>query len=105
MTGTVFSGAALARHNRSFLAALAALVLSSFSAIAQVSSGTLVGTVSDPSGAGVPNAKVEAKNVDTGVVSGTTSTQAGEYRIGGLINGNYSITASAPGFSGATLQN
>jgi hypothetical protein len=91
--------------SRSLLAILAALVLSSFVALAQVSSGTLVGTITDPSGAGVPNAKVEAKNLDTGVVTSTNTTGQGDYRIGGLITGNYSITSSAPGFSGATRQN
>ena len=64
-----------------------------------------MGTVVDATGGMIPNAKVEAKNVDTGVVSSTTTTGDGDYRIGGLINGTYSITASAPGFSGATLQN
>ena len=92
-------------HNRSVPAALAAFVLCSFSALAQVSSGTLVGTILDPTGAAIPNAKVEAKNADTGVVSGTAATGSGEYRIGDLIAGNYSITASATGFSGQTLQN
>lgn len=90
--------------HRAFLAAFAALTLFSFSSLAQVSSGTVVGTIFDASGAAVPDAKVEAKNVATGVVSSTTSTQAGEYRIGGLINGMYSLSATAPGFSGATLE-
>ncbi|HEX4134948.1 MAG TPA: TonB-dependent receptor [Bryobacteraceae bacterium] len=88
-----------------FLAALAALTLFSFGANAQVSSGTVVGTVLDPTGAAIANAKIEAKNVATGVVSSATTTGAGEYRIGDLIAGVYSITASANGFGGTTIQN
>jgi hypothetical protein len=110
MTATALSGAVRRHHSpasrkRSILAAIAALVLLSVHAMAQVSSGTIVGTILDASGAVVANAKVEAKNADTGVVSATTASQAGEYRIGELIAGTYSITASATGFSGATLQN
>jgi hypothetical protein len=110
MTPTVLSDAVRRCHapaglKRSFLAVLSALVLFSFGATAQVSSGTVVGTVLDATGAAVPNAKLEAKNADTGVVSATTSSSAGEYRIGGLIAGTYSITASATGFNGATLDN
>jgi len=105
MTGTALSGAVRRDFARSFLAALAALVVFSFSGTAQVSSGTLVGTIFDATGSAIPNAKVEAKSVDTGVVSATVATSDGDYRIGGLIAGTYSITATATGFSGQTLQN
>src|SRR6266404_8435384 len=71
----------------------------------QVSSGTLVGTVFDPSRAGVPNAKVDAKNVETNVVTSTIADNNGGYRIGNLIAGTYSISASASGFSTSTMQN
>src|SRR5580658_4720824 len=94
MTATALSGAVRRHHSpasrkRSILAAIAALVLLSVHAMAQVSSGTIVGTILDASGAVVANAKVEAKNADTGVVSATTASQAGEYRIGELIAGTY----------------
>jgi outer membrane receptor protein involved in Fe transport len=74
-------------------------------AVAQVSSGSLVGTVLDPSGAAVPKAKVEVKNLETNVVSSTTTDDQGAYRVNNLVAGNYSITASASGFSTSTLQN
>src|ERR1700733_13040280 len=89
----------------SFLLALAAFLMLTFSAVAQVSSGILVGTVLDATGAIVPNVKIEAKNSATGVVSATTATQSGEYRVGGLLPGNYSLTASATGFSSVNLEN
>ena len=84
--------------------AFALAFLFSFNAIAQVSSGTVVGTVLDASGAAVPKAKVEATNTDTGVVSSTVATGTGEYRIGDLIAGKYTIAASATGFSGTSLR-
>src|SRR5262249_51110509 len=88
-----------------FAAALAACALLSWNAFAQVSSGTLVGTVLDASGAAIPNARIDAKNTATGVASSTTSTATGDYRIGGLVTGTYTISASASGFTGANLQN
>jgi outer membrane receptor protein involved in Fe transport len=70
---------------------------------AQVSSGTLVGTVYDATGGAVPNAKVDVKNEDTNVVSSTTTDSAGQYRVGNLVAGTYDISATASGFTAATL--
>jgi hypothetical protein len=86
-------------------AASAVLVLLGSMARAQVSTGTLVGTVLDSSGAGVPNARVEAKNVATGVVNATTATQAGDYRFNNLLAGTYDITGTASGFTKSSLAN
>src|SRR5260370_8766981 len=95
----------LSRTFRPFLAVFAALVLSTLSALAQVSSGTLVGTVTDATGAVVPKVKVEARDVETGVIASATTTDVGDYRIGGLVGGTYTITASGAGFTNAPLQN
>src|SRR6202035_5442357 len=89
----------------SLCAASAALMLFSSMAVAQVSTGTLVGTVLDSSGAGVPSAKVEARNVATGVVTPTTANTAGEYRINNMLAGTYDITGSASGFTKSSLAN
>jgi hypothetical protein len=92
-----------------FTAALAAIVLMALIGVsnlkAQVSSGTLVGTVYDASGAAVPKAKVDVKNLGTNVVSSTTTDNAGQYRVGDLVAGTYEISASASGFTRAVLQN
>ena len=90
---------------RGLCAASAVLMLFGSIAVAQVSTGTLVGTVLDSSGAGVPSAKVEAKNVATGVVNATTATQAGDYRLNNMLAGTYDITGSAPGFTRSSLAN
>lgn len=56
------------------------------------------GTVTDPSGAAVPNAKVTVTNQATGVSSLTTTSTTGFYRIGQLPPGNYTVTVEASGF-------
>ncbi len=68
------------------------------------SSGELVGTILDASSAAVPGATVEAKNVATGVKATATANGSGQYRIGNLIPGTYSVTSTAAGFSPASLQ-
>src|ERR1035438_782665 len=66
---------------------------------AQSVSGDLAGTVYDASGAAVPNATVVAKNDGTGVESTTKSTATGEYHLGNLLPGTYTITVTAAGFT------
>jgi Carboxypeptidase regulatory-like domain/TonB dependent receptor-like, beta-barrel len=60
--------------------------------------GTLTGTVSDPAGAVVANAAVEARNLETGVVYPTATTAAGNYTIPQLPVGTYEVTATVAGF-------
>ncbi len=60
-------------------------------AIAQVTTATIVGTISDPSGSAIPNATVTARNVDTGLTRTAMSGEDGNYRIEFLPVGNYSI--------------
>jgi hypothetical protein len=89
-----------------FLAVIVLLALTGVPTLnAQGSTGILVGTVLDATNAAVPNAKVEAKNLETGVVSPTTANGEGQYRIANLVAGKYSITGSATGFEAASLQN
>jgi hypothetical protein len=74
-------------------------------AAAQTISGDLTGTIYDPSGALVANAKVSAKNDATGVESSTVSTATGQYRISNLPSGTYTVTVTAPGFAQAQTKN
>ena len=66
---------------------------------AQVLYGSLTGTVSDPSGAAVSGAQVQALDINTGVVSQVTTDQAGIYRFTTLFPGPYKVTVNAPGFA------
>ena len=79
-------------------ALFALIFLFAFSLTAQVQNGTLTGTVLDPSGAAVPNAKVTVKNTDTGLTTTSTTNQSGLYSARELPVGTYTITAQAPGF-------
>ena len=65
---------------------------------AQRDLGTVTGTVVDPQGAAIPNAKVTITNDATGVVSNTTTNQAGLYSQPTLIPGTYTVSVEAPGF-------
>ncbi len=61
--------------------------------------GSIQGTVTDPTGAVVAHASVNARNTATGVTTSTTSTTSGVYVISPLLPGTYSVTVTAPGFS------
>ncbi len=74
-------------------------------ALGQIGNGTITGTVTDPANAVVPNAAVEAKNLETGVVTATASTSGGVYTIPDLPIGTYSITAKVQGFKTYTHTN
>src|SRR5207302_10055611 len=61
--------------------------------------GNIQGTVSDPSGAAVAQAKVTLINVATQVSATTTTDASGSYRFLSLAPGSYKITVEASGFS------
>jgi carboxypeptidase family protein/TonB-dependent receptor-like protein len=85
----------------SFVAAVA-LLLALFVSTpvgAQVAGGSLSGTITDPSGAGIPLAQVAIKNVATGVERILTTNTDGFYTAPNLIPGEYQITISAKGFN------
>ena len=72
---------------------------------AQVSSGELVGTITDSSGAAVPNAKIIVTNAQTNtVVRETLGSNDGTYTVTLLPPGRYNVSAEAPSFR-KTVQN
>src|SRR5207237_9787524 len=66
-------------------------------AYGQSNTGGIQGTITDPSGAIVLKAMVTGRNMDTGVVSSTVSTDAGLYSLPALSPERYVITVEAPG--------
>jgi Carboxypeptidase regulatory-like domain/TonB-dependent Receptor Plug Domain len=64
---------------------------------AQVS-GSIKGTISDPTGAHIPTASVTALNTESGTVRTTTADENGNYLILGLPVGQYEVKASKSGF-------
>ena len=67
-------------------------------ALAQEFRSTISGHVTDASGAAVPNAKVNAVNVDNNESTTATTDNAGAYAIPFLRLGNYKVTVAAAGF-------
>src|SRR5512138_2246561 len=94
---------------RSVTLAIALLFLTlTYGAFGQTG-GTITGLISDPAGAVVPNAPVEAKNTATGVVASAATSATGNYVFGALPAGTYEITATVSGFkkfvrTGITVQ-
>src|SRR6266404_3034265 len=84
-------------------AVIALLLAVPLAAIAQVTTATIVGTVSDPSGSIVPGAQVTARNVDTGLTRTVTSSDAGTYRLEFLPVGHYVLEVTTAGFKKSYL--
>jgi len=96
---------------RSLLAYLCVIfVLATGMALGQGgAAGTILGTVTDPTGAVVPNARVTITNTGTGIAKVTVTTGAGDYAVPDLVPGPYRVEVEAAGFSkaqvsGTTLQ-
>ncbi|MBV9508134.1 MAG: carboxypeptidase regulatory-like domain-containing protein, partial [Acidobacteriia bacterium] len=63
-----------------------------------ITSGAIAGTVTDPSGAGVPNASVTMTAQGTNATQKAVTNQQGNYRFAFLPPGRYNITVTASGF-------
>ncbi|MGH9786882.1 MAG: carboxypeptidase regulatory-like domain-containing protein, partial [Terriglobia bacterium] len=83
-------------------------VLGVWGALAQLPTATILGTISDGTGAVVPGAMLTARNVETGQTRTTTSGGDGAYRFTALPVGAYEVRVESSGFqtqirSGLTL--
>jgi len=85
------------RHSRSLLALLVVLASALFAQV--VITSTIVGTVTDPQGAVIPEARVTLRNVDTGVERTATTSGSGDYQFPNLIAGRYRVEISKEGFA------
>jgi len=70
---------------------------------AQTFRGTINGTVTDPSGALVPNATVKASEIATGIDHTTSTTSDGAFAFQDIPLGQYKITVTATGFPAYTV--
>jgi hypothetical protein len=83
---------------RRFLLAIVILASTTTSAFAQLDTGTIVGTVSDLSGAVLPGVTVIATQDATGVAQNTVTNERGQYIFPGLRVGVYTVTTELAGF-------
>jgi len=86
-------------------AVVVCLFLLTLGAFAQSDRGAITGAISDPSGAVVANAKIEAKNVDTGATYEVGSSTTGNYVISQLPSGKYELAVTVSGFKKYVRQN
>lgn len=82
--------------NRLVLIAIGAALACPF-VLAQSGAGSIQGTVTDSTGAVMPNASIHVVNVATGVTTDTKSNGAGFYEVPQLFTGTYRVTVTVPG--------
>src|SRR5262245_18648752 len=85
-----------------FCLVLLSFLVLALGAVAQVQNGQFTGTVTDPSGAAIANAKVTVTNEGTNLSVTTTTNQTGNFTANQLPVGSYKITVEAPGFKTAS---
>src|SRR5262249_51706470 len=86
---------------RRALLCLAIFIMSAITAIGQLTTGTITGTVRDQSGAAIPGANITLKNTDTGLSRSTLTNETGKYEALSLPAGNYEVSAGLTGFQTA----
>lgn len=86
-------------------ASVAALLVAAPMLFAQIDSGSIVGRVTDPSGAAIAGAAITVTNAATGVTVSTKTNEGGQYQLTALPPGNYSVKATAAGFTSQVRNN
>ena len=105
-----FSGRSMLRHNefkvgriRALLCLLSVPLIFNTAGLVrlqgQAATATVLGTVTDASGAAIADAAVQAKNTGTGALQTVASDSQGRFRLAELGIGTYDIQAAKTGFS------
>jgi hypothetical protein len=81
------------------------LLLASRAAVGQLTTADILGTVTDTSGAVIPNAHVNLTDLDTQEKRSTVSNVSGDYSFTLLRPGHYSVTVQTSGFKVSTTPN
>ena len=84
---------------------LLCLLAVSLATFAQNDRGTITGTITDPAGAVIAGAPVEAKNLETGSVYSGAASGTGNYTLPQIPTGTYQITVTVTGFKKYVRQN
>ena len=93
------------RRTAGFILLCAALICCSRPIQAQLTTADILGTVTDATGAEVPNANITLLNLATHDQRSTVSNASGDYQFTLLPVGQYSITVKVPGFKTSTTNN
>ena len=91
-----------AKRNSTYLGALLFVLVGLFAAQAFAQEATIVGTVTDPTGAAVPNATITVTKTDTGQSHRFNSNNDGQYVAPGLVIGAYTVQVESGGFKPIT---
>jgi outer membrane receptor protein involved in Fe transport len=78
---------------------VAVLAMFGLCAFAQETTGSITGDVTDPSGAGIPNAKIDITGPSLVHAASTSTDSSGTYTAGSIPVGQYVVTVTAQGFS------
>ena len=81
------------------------VLLSTALLVGQTFRGTILGSVTDPSGAFVAGATVKVRNLATGIERTTVTSGDGSYRVPELPTGTYSVTITQTGFQTEVTNN
>jgi hypothetical protein len=84
-----------------WLAIVFLFLIGGMSALAQLDTGVIAGTILDPSGNVIPGAKVNALNPATGAAYSRVSSSTGYYIFPSIHTGTYDVTVTATGFKTA----
>jgi hypothetical protein len=90
---------AIETKNRQLLRAFLLLLSVCCLMWAQTETGQITGTVTDATGAVIPNATVRVTSAGTGAERNTTSSSSGDFSITNLLPGAYTVSVDASGFT------
>src|ERR1700682_4266851 len=85
-------------RKRPVVGLVALVLLLAMPVLAQNNTGIISGRVTDPSGAGVPNAQITVTQTETNVDAVSATNSDGLFRVPSLIDGPYRLTVTAAGF-------
>jgi hypothetical protein len=87
------------------LLAVAVFVVCGCAAMAQDTAATILGSVTDPTGASIAKAEVTVTNTQTNISVVVTTTESGAYTVTQLIPGTYTVTIKMAGFTTTSIPN
>jgi hypothetical protein len=96
--GVTFGGGVMNKIRGAWLAALATIALIPCSVLGQAVYGSIYGTITDSTGALIPNAPVVVTDTAKGITVTVAANSSGEFRVEHLIPDSYSVSVDQPGF-------